>query len=285
MRSTRAGPRLARPGSRLLPGGRRGAGVRELDAGDARGARRRSSGASPKLWHYAMSLLHGPPPQRGRRHGLGAAGQLRPVGGGAAAAGHGPRHPQRADAARRATCSSSTGTSEGASSRYFDRVRELSRRVAHELGGDFLDNPIWYDNRVITVHSLGGCRMGRQRARGRRRRVRQRVRVPGAAHRRRLGDARTGRGQPVADDRGAGGPLCRRDPGAAAPRGLADRLGDRGAGAGGRPTPAGAHAVSLSFTEEMKGYVTLGESDYDRGYRAGKKAEQRLHVPPDDHGR
>ena len=30
--------------------------------------------------------------------------------------------------------------------------------------------------------------------------------------------------------------------------------------------------VSLAFTEEMKGYVTLGESDFDRGYRAGKDA-------------
>jgi cholesterol oxidase len=30
--------------------------------------------------------------------------------------------------------------------------------------------------------------------------------------------------------------------------------------------------TTLSFTEEMKGYVTFGESDYDRGYRAGRAA-------------
>ncbi len=30
--------------------------------------------------------------------------------------------------------------------------------------------------------------------------------------------------------------------------------------------------TSLAFTEEMKGYVTFGESDFDRGYRAGKDA-------------
>ena len=30
--------------------------------------------------------------------------------------------------------------------------------------------------------------------------------------------------------------------------------------------------VSLAFTEEMKGYVSLGESDFDRGFRAGKDA-------------
>jgi cholesterol oxidase len=28
--------------------------------------------------------------------------------------------------------------------------------------------------------------------------------------------------------------------------------------------------TSLAFTEEMKGYVSFGESDFDRGYRAGK---------------
>lgn len=30
--------------------------------------------------------------------------------------------------------------------------------------------------------------------------------------------------------------------------------------------------VSLAFTEEMKGYVSFDESDFDRGFRAGKKA-------------
>ncbi|HTD57955.1 MAG TPA: hypothetical protein VK672_03590 [Solirubrobacteraceae bacterium] len=30
--------------------------------------------------------------------------------------------------------------------------------------------------------------------------------------------------------------------------------------------------VSLAFTEEMKGYVSLGETDFDRGFRAGKDA-------------
>lgn len=30
--------------------------------------------------------------------------------------------------------------------------------------------------------------------------------------------------------------------------------------------------TSLSFTEEMKGYLSFGEPDFDRGYRAGKQA-------------
>lgn len=31
--------------------------------------------------------------------------------------------------------------------------------------------------------------------------------------------------------------------------------------------------TKLSFTEEMKGFVTLGERDYDRGYRQGRETE------------
>jgi predicted patatin/cPLA2 family phospholipase len=35
---------------------------------------------------------------------------------------------------------------------------------------------------------------------------------------------------------------------------------------------------SLRFTEEMKGFVTLGESDFDRGYREGKRSRTDLMV-------
>lgn len=49
---------------------------------------------------------------------------------------------------------------------YFDRVRDMSRRIARELGADFKDNPIWYLGRVVTVHPLGGCPMGRDEREG-----------------------------------------------------------------------------------------------------------------------
>src|SRR5437867_2202248 len=46
----------------------------------------------------------------------------------------------------------------------------------------------------------------------------------------------------------------------------------------GQPSSAGVAASAaplsqtrISFTEEMKGYVTFGETDYDRGFRQGKK--------------
>jgi cholesterol oxidase len=49
---------------------------------------------------------------------------------------------------------------------YFARVRELSRRFADALGADFRDNPMWFLSRVITVHPLGGCPMGRHEGEG-----------------------------------------------------------------------------------------------------------------------
>jgi cholesterol oxidase len=55
---------------------------------------------------------------------------------------------------------------DGASGPYFERVRDLSREIARELGAEFRDNPMWQEDRVITVHSLGGCRMGRSEHEG-----------------------------------------------------------------------------------------------------------------------
>ena len=49
---------------------------------------------------------------------------------------------------------------------YFDRLRGTMRELAQELGASFKDNPIWYFNRVISVHPLGGCPMGRDRREG-----------------------------------------------------------------------------------------------------------------------
>ena len=54
----------------------------------------------------------------------------------------------------------------GASKQYFERVRDVSESVAEELGGTFLDNPIWLLSRVVTVHALGGAPMGRDENEG-----------------------------------------------------------------------------------------------------------------------
>ncbi len=44
---------------------------------------------------------------------------------------------------------------------YFHGVRETMRAIAAQLGGTFVDNPLWWAQRVITVHPIGGASMGR----------------------------------------------------------------------------------------------------------------------------
>jgi len=40
--------------------------------------------------------------------------------------------------------------------------------------------------------------------------------------------------------------------------------------------PASKRPASLQFTEKMRGFVTFGEDDFDKGFRAGKKAKTDL---------
>jgi cholesterol oxidase len=184
---------------------------------------------------------------------------------------------------------------DGASKPYFDRVREVSRQVTAELGAEFVDNPIWHEDRVVTVHALGGCRMATTPREGV---VDPQGRVFGMP------------GLHIADGSVMPGPVGANPSLTIAA--LADRFADAilteprgvsvtvGAGAGvsasgggGSAPPAGGvpvtaevtgetevviaraapdGAVSLAFTEEMKGFVTLGESDFERGFDAGRDA-------------
>jgi cholesterol oxidase len=149
---------------------------------------------------------------------------------------------------------------------YFDRVREESRRLAREMGAERLvDNAIWHLRRVITVHALGGCPMGGSDAEG-------------------VVDHRDGGvfGHPglhVADGAVMPGPVGPNPSLTIAA--LADRFAD-GILEGAAPSPARAARVArdghvaLSFTEEMKGFVSLGESDFERGFRAGRKSRTAL---------
>ena len=169
----------------------------------------------------------------------------------------------------------------GASKEYFERVRAISRQVAEEIGGTFLDNPIWLLSRVVTVHALGGCPMGRNDQEGV---VDSHGRVfnyPGLY---------------VADGAVMPGPVGPNPSLTIAA--LADRFASRmvdelkGASvpapppsqddaatsepsAAGAP-PASERPASLQFTEKMRGFVTFGEDDFDKGFRAGKKAKTDL---------
>jgi cholesterol oxidase len=59
-----------------------------------------------------------------------------------------------------------TDLRKGVAGRYFHRIRQTGRRMARALGGTLADNPEWYMGRVITVHPLGGCPMGRDESEG-----------------------------------------------------------------------------------------------------------------------
>ncbi|MDC0709962.1 GMC family oxidoreductase [Stigmatella sp. ncwal1] len=49
---------------------------------------------------------------------------------------------------------------------YFRRVRQTMAQIADVLEGSLIQNPLSYLSRVITVHPLGGCPMGRTRMEG-----------------------------------------------------------------------------------------------------------------------
>lgn len=49
---------------------------------------------------------------------------------------------------------------------YFDGVRSTMSTIAGDLGATFRDSPLWRFHRVITVHPLGGCPMGRHAREG-----------------------------------------------------------------------------------------------------------------------
>lgn len=44
---------------------------------------------------------------------------------------------------------------------FFDRLGDFGEEVAVALGAEFKRNPTWYLGRLITVHPLGGCPLGR----------------------------------------------------------------------------------------------------------------------------
>ena len=170
---------------------------------------------------------------------------------------------------------------------YFDRLRAESRRLAVAMGAEkFVDNPLWLLRRVITVHALGGCPMGRNPEEG--------VVDP-------YGRAFGCEGLHIADGSVMPGPvgpnpsltiaaladrfadsIIEEEGRPTAGRRAAEALGARGRQAApaekvearGGPGPGGA--VSVSFTEEMKGFVALGERDFDRGFRSGRESRTAL---------
>jgi cholesterol oxidase len=186
----------------------------------------------------------------------------------------------------------------------FTRVRKTMQGIADVLGAHYADNPMWFRKRIITVHPLGGAPMGAHPGEGVCDAFGEVFGFPGlyiadgaampgpvgpnpsltiAAQADRLATrlledlpARGGAGGPegagtVPSDTGA-------EPagGAGSPDG-AGRDSAYGQGSGSRGGPGGPSTAapgrtSLSFTEEMKGFITYGERDP----RIGELADGRI---------
>ena len=162
---------------------------------------------------------------------------------------------------------------------FFDRLRETSAELADRArAASSSTTRSGRCNRVITVHPLGGARMGRSDDEG--------VVDP-------YGRVFNLPGLHVADGSVMPGPIGPNPSltiAAMADR-FADAILERRAGRRRRPrrradsaegapasSPAanGDGAVALAFTEEMKGFCDFSEPDYDRAYRVGREAGQDL---------
>ena len=173
---------------------------------------------------------------------------------------------------------------------YFDRIRQTMIDIADALGATYVDNPLRPLKRLITVHPLGGCPMGHHEGEGVVDSFGQVFGYPGLY---------------VADGSVMPGPVGPNPSLTIAA--LADRMAQRIvestpsraiAREGGLsvdqppaqvPSPAAAAPppsdtaapppgdtaapapISLQFTEEMKGYITFGELDFEQGFRQGKR--------------
>ena len=52
------------------------------------------------------------------------------------------------------------------SSAFFEGVRRTAKQIAHVSEATFLDDPLWFIDRFVTVHPLGGCPMGHDKNEG-----------------------------------------------------------------------------------------------------------------------
>jgi cholesterol oxidase len=160
------------------------------------------------------------------------------------------------------------------SGEYFGRVRDTMRGIASELGARFVDNPLWWAKRIVTVHPLGGAPMGRH---------------PGDGTCDTYGEVFGHPGLHVLDGALMPGPVGPNPSLTIAA--IADRACDQVLSArpsraraprqrtASRATPNGKRlATSLAFTERMRGYVALGATDPAEGAATGRHHGQRLTV-------
>jgi cholesterol oxidase len=172
---------------------------------------------------------------------------------------------------------------------YFQRVRDTMRDMAHTLDVEYVDNPIWFFKKIITVHPVGGAPMGRTDVEGVCDGYGEVFNHPGlyisdgavmpgpvgtnpsltiAAHADRMASHLLSTWAPRKRGNRSGPAPARRHAPAAVPAVAA-------------PVVAAAVAPSrsastLSFTEEMTGFFTFDETDPTVGERRGRAHDRQL---------
>ena len=155
---------------------------------------------------------------------------------------------------------------------YFTAMRATMRKISDGLHATYYDNPLWWTKRVVTVHPLGGAPMGRHVHEG----------VVNS-----WGEAFGHPGLFVVDGSAMPGPVGPNP--AFTIAALADRAVERLLE---RPAPSRPVAVldevdaeaappplkgrSVRFTEQMKGYLALGETDPLKGNQVARQLGQRF---------
>lgn len=158
---------------------------------------------------------------------------------------------------------------------YFARVRDTMSAIADELGVRLQDNPLSFFRRVVTVHPLGGAPMGRDPSVG-----------VCDAHGQVFGHP----GLYVADGAAMPGPVGpnpsltiaahadRVATGILAEPGRRPRPRTEHRSPGGADRADGGAGTSLSFTEEMRGYLAFDEQDPAAGEASGRALDQEIAV-------
>ncbi|MGC3994187.1 MAG: GMC family oxidoreductase [Propionicimonas sp.] len=160
------------------------------------------------------------------------------------------------------------------SMKYFDAMRETMRSISDTLGAEFKDNPLWWTKRVVTVHPLGGAPLGRHVHEG----------VVDA-----WGESFGHPGLFVVDGAALPGPVGPNPSLTIAA--LSDRITEHLLEQPRRRRSAASIAADVEaaepdagplagsgtqFTEQMKGFVTLGETDPMTGWTRGRQLAQRF---------
>jgi cholesterol oxidase len=171
---------------------------------------------------------------------------------------------------------------------FFEHMRSVMRSVAEDLGGQYSDTPLWWFDKVITVHPLGGAPMGRHVDEG-----------VCDEH----GEVFGYPGLQVVDGALMPGPVGANPSltiAALADRAATHVLGNTpatsGSGSGPSSTafvpppqstavapPARAEGRSgVEFTEKMRGALAWGATDFEEGYARGESAMFKLTISIDD---